>query len=156
MNLNATVFDLWVFHQDDDLTKYLLFYSSQEKADKWFNGVQFWQILSDFFQDEEDVTTALLRLLQKYDLREKSLWAVEHSYTFYNRRFKEIQICTVYAAEVEKPADIQLTSGHSKYDWFTAEECRKRLNYRGLIEGLEWTRKYITESTKSIKELQLL
>lgn len=87
MNLNANVFDLWVFHKEEEVTKYLLLHSSQEKAEKWFNGVQFWQILSDFFQENEEVEPALLRVLKEYNLRVKSLWTVEHSYTFYTLIF---------------------------------------------------------------------
>jgi len=156
MKFNSNVFDLWVFGQDEDIIKYLLLYSSQEKADTWFGGVRFWQILSDFFQEDEGIIDGASRLLSKYNFNLLSLWAVEHSYIFYNRRYKEIQLCTIFAAEVKIPDKIQLSLGHSDYAWFSADECLERIRYRGLKEGLEWLHRHITETTEPLKELKLM
>ena len=155
MNFNHNVFDLWVHHLADGIPKYFLIQVSQKKADKWFKGVCFWQIPSDSFKDGETVQAALSRVLEKYSFSTKSLWAVEHTYTFYNRRFEEIQLCTVYAAEVERPDNVKLTDMHSSYGWFTHDECLTKLRYRGLIEGLKWTTNYVTESPKNYEELRL-
>ena len=156
MKFNHNVFDLWVYHLADGMPKYFLIQASQKKADKWFRGVRFWQIPSDFFEDGETVQVALLRVLEKYSFSTKSLWAVEYAYTFYNRRFEEIQLCTAYAAEVERPDDVQLTDGHSSYGWFTSDESFAKLRYRGLIEGLKWTMHYVTESPRDYDELRLM
>lgn len=156
MKLNTNVFDLWVFHKQEEAPNYLLLHTSNEKADKWFAGNRFWQIPCDFFQENEPVEAAVRRVLKTYDLKMKALWAVEHAYIFYNRRYKENQLCTVFAAEVDKPAEIELPWEHSEYGWFTYAECQSKLHYRGLIEGLHWTRKYVTEPVELIKELQLI
>lgn len=42
MKLRTDIFDLWVFRRDPDAVRYLLFHTSQEKADTWFNGGRFW------------------------------------------------------------------------------------------------------------------
>ncbi|NIR48797.1 NUDIX domain-containing protein [candidate division KSB1 bacterium] len=156
MKLNPNVFDLWVYHKAEGVPRYLLLYTSQEKADKWFNGARFWQIPSDFVEEEEEIETALQRVLKKCDLRARSLWAVEHAYTFYNRRFKEIQICTVYAAQVQKPSKPKLTASHSAFGWFPYQECIEKLNFRGLLEGLFWTKKYVTDAEREFTELRLV
>ncbi len=98
MKLCVKAFDLWVFDKSSEPTKYLLLYTSQEKADKWFSGGRFWQIPSDFLQDDERLVDALHRSLQGMGLQAQSLWAVEHSYTIYNRRYDEIMTIPVFAA----------------------------------------------------------
>ena len=47
MQQRIGVFDVWVYRRDADAVRYLLMHTSQEKADRWFNGGRFWQIPSD-------------------------------------------------------------------------------------------------------------
>jgi len=145
MNLNVNAFDLWVFDKSSEATKYLLLHSSQEKADKWFGGGRFWQVPTDFVPDDERLVDALRRNLQGMGLHARSLWAVEHVYTIYNRRYDEIMIIPVFAAEVTGTPNVPLTWEHSEFGWYTADECFERLDFRGLRESLKWTREYITE-----------
>jgi len=155
MKLNASVFDLWVFAKSAEPTTYLLLHASQEKADKWFGGGRFRQIPSDFVRDDEALLAALGRTLGDYGLEAQSIWAVAHTYTIYNRRYDELQIVPVFAAEVTGEMVVSLTWEHSEFGWFTAEECAARLNIRGLREGLAWTREYITEQTAPALERRL-
>ena len=46
MNLAANVFDIWAFQKDSDGVRFLLLYTSAEKAGRYFNGGRFWQIPS--------------------------------------------------------------------------------------------------------------
>jgi hypothetical protein len=43
MKLSANVFDAWVFRKTDRRIECLLLYTSQQKADRYFNGGRFWQ-----------------------------------------------------------------------------------------------------------------
>src|SRR5919197_902302 len=52
---------------------------------------------------------------------------------------------TVFAAEVADQAEPRLTWEHSEFGWFTTAERRERLTLRGLLEGLGWTRRYVSE-----------
>lgn len=145
MNLRTNAFDLWVFRRDADEPRYLIFYTSQEKADKWFSGGRFWQIPGGFFEEGEDVVDAMRRILADISLSAASLWVIEHTYTYYNRRRADLEITPVFAAEVAGAQQIPLTWEHSEYRWATASECTAVIDFRGLLEGLEWTRKYVTE-----------
>ena len=145
MKLRTNVFDLWVFRRDPDEPRYLVFLTSQAKADKWFSGGRFWQIPGGFFEEDEAVVDALRRVLAQLAISPKSLWAVEHTYTYYNRRRQNLEIIPVFAAEVESADEVLLTWEHSEYRWATASECTQLMEFRGLLEGLEWTRRYVTE-----------
>lgn len=145
MKLRTNVFDLWVFRHDPDEPRYLILHTSQQKADKWFGGGRFWQIPGGFLEDNEDIVDAMRRVLAQIEIEPKSLWVIEHTYTYYNRRRQNIEIIPVFAAEIEDVDEIPISWEHSEYQWATASECNKLLVFRGLIEGLKWTRKYVTE-----------
>ena len=156
MKLGTNGFDIWVFHKQKTEPEYLLLHTSQEKADKWFNGGRFWQILGGPVQEDEDIKEALLRPLQERGLEPKGIWAAEHSYIIYNLRRKRMEILPVFAAEVAAPAVIPLTWEHAEYGWYTAEECKKRLHFRGLHEGLHWTRVYVSEVDEPTQSLRVV
>jgi len=145
VKLRTNAFDLWVYHKQNAQPKYLLFHTSQKKADRWFHGGRFWQICGGFVDDNEELTAALLRILESVGLEPIGIWGSEHTYIYYNARRKNIEITPVFAAEVAEPKAIPLSWEHSECGWFTNEECLERIHFRGLIEGLKWTRHYISE-----------
>jgi len=155
MHLNPAVFDVWVFRRGSTGVEYLLLRTSQFKADRYFNGGVFWQIPSGVFQGEETVPEAFDRALSAYGIRAHGIWAAEHAYTIYNRRFHAIQIITVYAAELIG-GDPQLNpEEHDLCGWFPYEAAHAAVHYRGLKDGLRSVREYVTEPTSLGPELCL-
>ncbi len=155
MQHRVGVFDVWVYRKDEDAVRYLLLHTSQEKADKWFNGGRFWQIPSDCVEGDESIVAAMRRTLAGFGIEASSLWAVDHAYTIYNRRFEEIHLILVFAAEAGAGTDLRLTWEHSEYRWCTAVECEQLVGFRGLLEGLEWVRRFVTETNHQLPELKL-
>jgi hypothetical protein len=155
MKLRTNIFDLWVFCKHNNQIKYLILHTSQEKADKWFNGGRFWQIPGEFTGDDEEVLNAIKRCLNDLKLVHKSIWIIEHTYIIYNPRRKNIEIIPVFATEVTFTDKIPLTWEHSEYGWFTADEVLQRIKFRGLKDGLHWTREYVSESSTPLQELRL-
>jgi hypothetical protein len=155
MRLASNVFDVWAFRRKPDGIVYLLLHTSVEKATRYFNGGRFWQIPSDSVGDGESITEAIERVLHRHGLRPKSIWAGEHAYLIYNRRFAEMQAIAVYAAEVDG-AEVRLEpSEHAEYAWLPLDACLERVHYRGLKEGLRSVHEYITGVTEPAKELCL-
>jgi hypothetical protein len=155
MNLAANIFDVWVFQRRPGGVVFLLMHTSVEKANRYFNGGRFWQIPSDTVNDGESITDAICRALSRHELRPKSIWAGEHAYLIYNRRFAEMQAIGVYAAEVDND-DVRLDpSAHSEYEWLPFERCLERVRYRGLKDGLRSVHEYITGVNDPARELCL-
>jgi hypothetical protein len=154
MNLSANVFDVWVFQRRPGGVVFLLLRTSQEKAARHFNGGRFWQIPSDFVNDGESITDAICRALGRHQLRPTSIWAGEHAYLIYNRRFAEMQVIGVYAAEVAGD-EVRLDSAHSEYEWLPFETCLERIHFRGLKDGLRSVHEYITGASDPARELLL-
>jgi hypothetical protein len=156
MELLTNVFDLWIFTRAGSEPRYLLLRTSQQKADRFFGGGRFWQIPGDLVEPEDEIPTALQRPLAQLGLQAESVWAVEHVYPIFNRRFGALQLIPVFAAELANQAEPRLTWEHSEFGWFTAAECRERLTLRGLLEGLDWTRRYVSEQGEPDAMFRLL
>jgi ADP-ribose pyrophosphatase YjhB (NUDIX family) len=155
MHLAANVFDVWAFRRRGAAVEFLLLYTSVEKATRHFNGGRFWQIPSDFVAEGESVTAAISRELARYGLRPSVIWAGEHAYLIYNRRFGEMQAIAVYAAEVED-APVRLDpAAHSDSAWLSYEQCLDRVHFRGLKDGLRSVHEYITGVEAPARELCL-
>lgn len=157
MEFAHNVFDVWVFRRRGDRIEYLLLHTSQGKADRYFAGGRFWQIPSNFVDAGESVTGAITRLLSEFGLTPSAIWAAEHVYTIYNRRFDAIQVIAVYAAEVGGDEMVRLDpQEHAESDWCSYEEALARVHYRGLKDGLRSTVEYVTGVAAPARELKLL
>ena len=88
-------------------------------------------------------------------MKAQSVWAAEHTYTIYNRRFNEMQIIGVYAAEVLESVVRLNAAEHAEFRWLPAEECLARVHFRGLKDGLRSVQEYITEPKTVAPELCL-
>lgn len=157
MILNAAVYDIWVYRRATGGVLFLLLQTSQEKADRHFAGGRFWQIPSGVFESGESAADAFDRELAQYSLTPKEVWAAEHAYTIYNRRFHEIQIITVFAVETDSTRhDVKLNPAeHSKYEWLPYEAALEKVHYRGLKDGLRSVVEYVTGAAKPAAELRL-
>lgn len=156
MDLEVNVFDVWAFRRTGSSVEYLLLYTSQEKADRYFSGGRFWQIPSGAIESSESVVQSIVRRLGDLGLATTAVWAAEHAYTIYNRRFATMQIIGVYAAQVQL-GDVRLDPAeHAEFDWCSYEQALARVHYRGLKDGLRSTFEYITGVAAPAPELQLL
>lgn len=154
MELDASVFDVWTFRRTGNDIEYLLLHTSQAKADRWFNGGRFWQIPCDFMGATERVPDAVRRLLGGFGLSPAVIWAAEHTYTIYNRRFDKLQLITVFAAEVAT-AEVGLDPAeHAEYRWCSYDEAHRLVTFRGLKDGLASVREYVTERVPPLRELR--
>ncbi|UNK48499.1 NUDIX domain-containing protein [Lysobacter sp. S4-A87] len=155
MQLNPRVFDVWAFRRDADAVRYLLLHSSQHKADRYFNGGRFWQLASGARAEAESMTQAIDRVLAPYGIEASAIWAAEHAYTIYNRRFDEMQLVSVFAAQVDAD-EVRLNPlEHADYRWVTVDEALALVHYRGLKDGLRSVVEYVTGVASPARELCL-
>ena len=155
MKLAANIIDIWAFQRRPTGVNFLLLHTSAEKARKYFNGGRFWQIPSGQVQKDEPVTSAISRILETFNLVPQKIWAAEHAYLIYNRRFEEMQAISVYAAEVTGDNISLNEAEHSEAAWLPFEICLERVNYRGLKDGLRSVQEYITGLDHPASELCL-
>ena len=91
MHFTANVLDVWAFQRRPGGVKFLLLYTAAIKAERYFNGGRFWQIPSGSVNEDESITDAILRVLSIFGLNANKIWAGEHAYMIFNRRFNEMQ-----------------------------------------------------------------
>ena len=155
MNLESNVFDVWVFQRNGGEPRFLVLRTSEEKARRYFNGGRFWQIPSNVVRDGERIVDSIRRLVGQFGLTASAIWAGEHAYTIYNRRFETMQIIGVFAAEVSDSTVRLDAAEHSEYAWLPYEACLDRVHFRGLKDGLRSVHEYITAPANPAAELCL-
>lgn len=155
MLFKATVYDIWVFRRTPSGIEFLVLHASVEKAQRYFNGGRFWQVPSGVFRDEETVLQAMDRELAPYGIAADAIWAAEHTYTIYNRRFHEMQLISVFAVETGNATVTLNPVEHAEYAWLPYEDAMSRVHFRGLKDGLRSTHEYITSPAEPARELQL-
>lgn len=157
MQFNPNVFDIWVFRRAATGIQFLVLHAAREKADRFFNGGRFWQIPSGVFGPTESVLQAIDRVLTRFGLTADGVWAAEHTYTIYNRRFEEIQVISVFAAEVAPDAHVGTLdpAEHADAAWLPYDMALDRVHYRGLKDGLRSTQTYLTGVADPAPELRL-
>lgn len=155
MRLAPNVFDVWTFQQQGNDVRFLLLHASDVKAQRHFGGGRFWQIPSGVIEEGEAVTDAIAGKLAWLGLAPTTIWAGEHAYIIYNRRFAEMQLIGVYAAEVvDAPVTLD-PEEHAEYAWLPYEACLERVHYRGLKDGLRSVQEYITGPATPAAQLRL-
>jgi hypothetical protein len=88
-------------------------------------------------KDGEEIEDAVTRCMALDTLKPETIWAA------YDRRFREMQLIAVYAAEV-KSANVRLRpEEHSEYGWHRLAECLDLVHYHGLKEGLQSVHEYV-------------
>jgi 8-oxo-dGTP pyrophosphatase MutT (NUDIX family) len=156
MDLEPNVFDVWVFRRTGAAVEYLLLHTSQDKADRYFNGGRFWQIPSGTIAATEPVVQAIERRLAEFALTPTGIWAAEHAYIVYNRRFEAMQIIGVYAAEVPASTLRLDPHEHAEARWCNYQQAYELVHYKGLKDGLRATFDYVTGVRRPVRELRLL
>jgi hypothetical protein len=155
MDFAADFFDIWVFRRRAQSVEFLLLHTSVEKAARFFNGGRFWQIPSERIAAGETMVGALRRSLGQFGLFPRTLWAGEHAYLIYNRRFEQMMAIAVFAAEVEDPDVILAPEEHSDFEWCSFETALARVHFRGLKDGLRSVHEYVTGVDSPARELCL-
>jgi len=157
MNLRTDTFDLWIFSRQSDEPRYLLFLTSQEKADRWFGGGRFWQTPpGGLIEDKETLEDAIHRIVNGLNLNLRAVWAAEYTYTIWNRRRSGLEMLPVFAAEVEEAKAVPMTWEASEHGWFTAKECEDRLFFRGHKEALKYIRLNVSEVREPAEMLRVV
>jgi hypothetical protein len=155
MELSFNVFDVWVIRRVPRGVEYLLLYTWLQMANRHFNGGRSWQIPSGFVEGSEGVVGEITRRLKDFGLVASAIWAAEHTYTIYNRRFDSTQIIAVFAAEVGGEYPTLNPDEHSEFRWCSLEEALSMVHDRGLKDGLRSTFDYVTGMTTPARELRL-
>lgn len=139
MIIHSNIFDIWTFYIGPDGPRFLLLHTSQEKADKWYNGGTFWQPPSAaVVEDAGDFSLSELMAgtLQLYGQEAVRFFNADYTYTQFSSRRQGLEMVTVLGASVQSPLAVPLTWQHDEYMWLSGQECLEKVSFRGHREGI--------------------
>lgn len=151
-------FDLWAFTIIDEAYHFLLLRTSQEKADQWFGGGQFWHPPGGRMSPEASeypMADILSATLQLYGLEPLSIFYADFAYAHFSRQLNGMETIPVFAGAVNFSDEIKINNQHESFEWLNAKDALERMAYRGHKEGLKSVLANVTGAAKPRPELRL-
>ena len=107
--IRSEIIEMYIFRRNADATEYLLLQRTRE--DCLYPCM--WQIITGTLEDRETaVQCALRELNEETGLKYKRLWAVPATDSFYDYQRDIVQVMPVFAAEVDREAEPELSPEH--------------------------------------------
>lgn len=146
------IVEVCVFKFSQDTPLYLLLHRS--KDEKVYPGI--WQLITGSMEDRERAYEAAFReLREETGLRPLRFWVVPSANTFYDPKEDLVNICPMFAAEVDAVSNPTLSGEHGEFGWFPFHEALALLVWPGQRGGLQVVHQYVTQGEKAARLLEL-
>ncbi|MFZ1979262.1 MAG: NUDIX domain-containing protein [Bacteroidota bacterium] len=151
--IRSEIIEMYIFRRNADATEYLLLQRTRE--DCLYPCM--WQIITGTLEDRETaVQCALRELNEETGLKYKRLWAVPATDSFYDYQRDIVQVMPVFAAEVDREAEPELSREHQMFEWLPFDNAREKLVWPGQRSVLEIVHQYIAgrEAASLLSEIK--
>ncbi len=144
----SKIIEVCIFKFERDQPWYLLLHRS--KDEKIYPDI--WQFVSGSIGGGETAVEAALReLSEETGLAPTSFWTVPHVSMFYDHDYDSVNLCPLFAAQVETGSVPKLSTEHYEYSWFSYQESLNRLVWPGQRQGLQLVQDYIVRGEKVVQ-----
>jgi 8-oxo-dGTP pyrophosphatase MutT (NUDIX family) len=138
--VECTIVESVVFRRSEGGPLYLILQRSP--SEELYPGT--WQIVTGIIEAGETAVSAALRELQEEtSLRLTRFWVVPLLGSFFDAAHDSVQLCPLFAAEVDPAAEPRLSPEHQKYEWMEVEDALKYLVWPGHHKAVETVHQFI-------------
>ncbi len=138
--VKSSIVEMVVFRKSGKGPHYLIL--RRASSDDLFPGM--WQIITGAIESGEKPLAAALRELdEETSLAPVRLWVVPLVDTFFDPKTDSVQMCPLFAAEVDASAEVTLSPEHEGHRWVGREGARKLLVWPGHHNAIETVHQYI-------------
>jgi dATP pyrophosphohydrolase len=139
-SIQCTIVELCVFKRTSKGPRFLVL--KRSSTEKLYPGT--WQIITGTVRRSEKAFNAALRELQEETrLKAKRFWIVPTLGSFFDAVSDSVQLCPLFAAEVDSSAEPQLSNEHESYKWAGKGLALDLLVWPGHHEAIRTVREFI-------------
>ncbi len=144
--IESTIVESVVFKKSEKGPLYLVLQRSS--SEHLYPGM--WQIVTGTVEPKEQPMAAALRELdEETSLTPVRFWVVPFVDAFFDRGTNSIQMCPLFAAEVDGVATPKLSSEHQKFEWVGLEAALELLVWPGHHKAVETVHHYVVAGRKA-------
>lgn len=142
----SNVVEVYVFRILDGMPQYLLL--KRSSSDALYPGI--WQVVTGTLEPGETAATGAVRETEEETgLRFKRVWTVPGIGMFYDAARDAINLCPLFAGEVDPGKEPRLSPEHEMYGWFEHERARAFLVWPSQKTSLDIVHAFIAENADS-------
>ncbi len=111
-----------------------------------------WQIVTGSIERGESATMAALReVKEETSLEIKNFWAVPILGSFYDAKNDSVQLCPLFAVEVDPPVNPTLSKEHQDFAWLAADEALNTLVWPGHHQAIKTVHEFIVPGKEAAR-----
>ncbi|HEY6952958.1 MAG TPA: NUDIX domain-containing protein [Bacteroidota bacterium] len=139
-SVRSTIVELCVFKRTKKGPLYLVL--KRSSTERLYPDI--WQIITGKLKEREKAAIAVLReLKEETGLLPKRLWVVPAVDSFFDPVGDAVELCPLFAAEVEATSVPTLSSEHREFVWAGMKQARKLLVWPGHKDAVKTVHDYI-------------
>ena len=145
------VVDVYIYRYENSEIKFLLLKRSENKI---YGNL--WQGVTGKIKPHESPwETATRELNEETGLNPHKGFVVDYVSKFYEHHKERLNLIPVFAVEV-KEKKINLSNEHSRYQWLSYKNAKKKLTWRGQKKGLKQVFKMLNSTDVRLKWSKIL
>ena len=142
----SNIVEVYVFRIVDQDPQYLVL--KRSNAETLYPGL--WQIVTGTLESGEPAVRGALREVgEETGLTVSRMWAVPGIGAFFDPAADAVNLCPLFAAEVETGREPRLSEEHQMYGWFSHERARMHLVWPSQQQTLDVVHEFIARGAES-------
>ncbi len=131
--LESKLIEVCVFKKGNKHPLYLLLHRAGNE--KIYPNI--WQFITGSIEENEKAIDAAIReVIEETGIKPTAIWVVPYILSFYDANSDTINICPLFAAEINENIPVQLSDEHDDFGWLTLDEAIAKLVWHNQREGI--------------------
>ena len=150
--IESNIVEVCVFRHSSAGPQYLLLRRSS--TERLYPDL--WQIITGKIKDDEGAVEAAVReMREETGLVANRFWVLPHVSSFYDPAADVVNLCTMFAAEVDQNQGLSLSKEHQAFRWTGFDETMLALPWPAQRDAIDTVRKHVVAGDETAKLTEL-
>ena len=151
MNIISNLIETHIFRESKNGIEFLLLKRAENQI---YPGV--WQMVSGKIKESEKAfETSLRELKEETNLAPLKMWIVPKVNSFYSSESDSVCLVPVFAVQVKKDSNVNISYEHCEYKWVTSDEAKRLLAWYGQRRAVDLIEEYFLNDKSFFKFIEI-